>query len=126
MRPCKRSPLGEHCCSDLNCPPKGGRYKTAEMRHRYRLDKGVVGPCREDLLAGFLSRNLRAFFPGLGEPDGNGLFSAFYPAPFAAPARFQRSTFFTVHGTLHALARRSSVSGHSVSPFLRSIFHGPH
>jgi hypothetical protein len=71
----------------------------------------------EKLLAGFLFRNLGAFFAGLGESDRNGLLSALHRAPFPAPARFQRPTFSPVHGALHALARRFSVSGHLVSPF---------
>ena len=44
-----------------------------------------------------------AFFAGFRESDRNGLLAALHRATLAAAARLERASFFTVHGTLHAL-----------------------
>jgi len=91
-------------------------FKTGGTDRRVRAYHAALSCWRRINSAGFLSGDLGAFLAGFGQADGDGLLATFHPASLAAFSRTQRSPLFAMHGALHALACRFTVSGHFVFP----------
>jgi hypothetical protein len=60
-------------------------------------------------LAGLLSWDLRAFFAGFGQADGDGLFAALYATALTTFAGAQRAALSSAHSAGDGLARSLTV-----------------